>query len=393
MTNPSEGPGPSDALREALGRREFSEEQVNVFMAFAEHQREFYEQQLALNAQQQARLEALQQQVDAQAGGGRARRAAPYVGTAAAAAAVASDQGQAVIGDVGRWTGDQATAFGQYAAEQYTAARDGLQQFGQDVAREASERYNAAVDGLQQFGQDVAREASERYNAAVDGLQQFGQDVAREAGERYDAAVQGAQEAISTASGWAVQTWGVATDAAHAVGGWASQYADAVAANPGNYATTAALAAGAVVAATPQLRKAVGQAANATSRWAKAGWEAVRNAPANARQFVAQNVKQMYDAVRSDPRVMVAMAAVRITPRQMHEGANEVTSPESKLPKSQEMVAATLANDPSRPAPSTTIKVEQNSETQATGTGAGEAAATQRTTNPSERGKGGIGKG
>lgn len=322
MTNPSEGPGPSEALREGLARRGFSPEQADVFVQFAEHQR-------ALFAEQQARLEALQQQIAAQQAG-RGRRAAPFVATAAGAAAVASDQGQSVIGDVGRWTGDQAVAFGQYASEQYTAAKEGLQAFGQDVAREATERYNAAVDGLQQFGQDVSREATERWNAAVDGL----------------------QSAAGTVSGWAVETWHNVADpvsnAAHSVGAWAAQYADSVAANPGNAAATAALAAGAVVAATPQLRQGVAQAANAASRWGRAAYQAttdaVRNAPSRLAQLgrnAMEGAKKFYDHARTDPRVDYALTRLGIPPRQVHEAATEaangVTAPESTLPKAAEV--------------------------------------------------------
>ncbi|MFI7063905.1 hypothetical protein ACIBL3_23165 [Kribbella sp. NPDC050124] len=392
MSNPSEGPGPTEALRDGLAQRGFTPEQADVFVQWAEVQR-------GLFAEQQARLEAMQQQIAAQQAAaqqasaqqaGRGRRAAPFVATAAGAAAVASDQGQSVIGDVGRWTGDQAAAFGQYASEQYTAAKDGLQAFGQDVAREASQQWNSAVEGVQQFGQDFAREASQQWNSAVEG----------------------AQSAASAVSGWAVETWhSVAepvSNAAQSVGAWASQYADSVAANPGNAAATAALAAGAVVAATPQLRQAVGQAANAASRWGRgavqATTDAVRNAPSRLAQLgrnAMEGAKKFYDHARTDPRVDYALSRMGVQPRQVNEAATEaangVTSPETTLPKAAEVQAGleqkALGQDGSQASASRAVVAAEAAKTTGASTEQGEAATAQGKGLNSKVERGGQGQG
>ncbi|MEV0289461.1 MULTISPECIES: hypothetical protein [unclassified Kribbella] len=366
MTNPSEGPGSADAMRAALAQRGISAEQADVFVDFAEHYR-------AVFAEQQARLESLQQQLAAQQSG-RARRAAPYVATAAGAAAIASDQGQSVIGDVGRWTGDQAVAFGQYASEQYTAAKEGLQAFGQDVSREAGQMWDSAVAGAQQFGQDVSREA----------------------GQLWDSAVAGAQSAASAVSGWTVETWHNIADpvsnAAQSVGAWAGQYADSVAANPGNAAATAALAAGVVVAATPQLRQGVAQAANAASRWGKAAvqatTDAVRNAPSRLAQLgrnAMEGAKKFYDHARTDPRVDYALTRLGIPPRQVNEAATEaangVTSPESTLPKAAEVQMGleqkALGQDGSQASASRAVVAAEAAKTTGATAEQGEAATAQ----------------
>jgi hypothetical protein len=334
------------------------------------------------------------------------RRWGPTVGIAAAAAGAASSQGQEAIGDVGKWTGQQAAEGARWAGDQAVAAgqaaADAAQWTGQqlaDGARWAGDQAvaagQAAVDAAQWTGHQIAEgarwagdQATAAGQAAVDAAQWTGRQLADGAQWTGQQLADGAQwvgqqatAAGQAISGWSVETWHAASDsvtqAAHAVGAWATQYADAVAQNPSHAAATAAITAGAIVAATPQLRQAVGQAANAANRWARSGFDAVRHP--------GQTMRQIGNAIRSNETVQRAMAAVGLDSQQTHAGVNEITGAESRLPKPGEMVASGLANDPAMKPAGT--KVEQGQTAESAGTGQGEAANAQhRTTSSPERG-------
>ena len=343
MSTPSEGPDPAARLREALTAKGYTQEQADVMMDMAGRLREMQQRMATLEARRSG-----------------LRRWGPTVGVAAAAAGAASAQGQEAIGNVGKWIGDQAAAGADYAGRKWDEAVQTASQNWQDFTREAGQ----AWDG-------VTRQAGQAWDTAT-----------REAGQAWDSAVQGAQSAWNGVSGWGVETWHSASDtvtqAAHSIGAWATQYADAVAQNPSHAAATAAVTAGAIVAATPQLRQAVGRAANAASRWARNGFDAVRHP--------GETMRQISNAIRSNETVQRAINAVGLDRQRTNEGLNEVTGAVSRLPKPEQMVVSTLANDPAMKPAGTKVAPGQAAEA---GTDQGEA--TNRTTSNPERG-GGLNK-
>jgi hypothetical protein len=212
---------------------------------------DFYDVTQAL----QTRIADLEQQVP----GRRGRQMATTAGVAGVAAgAAASDQGQSLIGGAARGIGDLASRGAEIASQK--------------------------VDAL-------------------------------ELGEKWDSAVQASGEALRAAGGFAVETWhNVAdpvTQAAHSVGGFVANYGDSLAANPSFAATTAAITAGTITAVTPQLRQAVVQAANNTSRWGRAAVAAttdfVREAPSMAAQAV-RNVPSLAAQAGRDVGSLAAQA-------------------------------------------------------------------------------------
>jgi hypothetical protein len=406
-TSPSEGPGPSgpqrDAFRERIINEQLTPDQARSMLL------DFYD----LHRQSQQRIAALEQQ----AAGARTRGLATAAGVAGVTAGAMTDQGQALIGAAGRGIADGAVWAGQGIA-------DGAVWAGQGIA-----------DGAVRAGQEAVRLGQEGLRIGQEGLRI-------------------ANEKLGELSGWAVDAWNdkiaePVSTAAHAVGEWAVNYGSEVAAHAGDHATTAGIAAAAtavaVTAATPQLRQGVARAANAASRWGQGVYQgaadlvrnapslagqAVRNAPSIAGQAargaasltgqaaqavrdsragqavgqaaeavrdsragrLARNTmegaKRMWNHVRSDPRVQYAMEVVKMTSRHVNETVNGVTGAETKLPKTQEAVAKMVQQESA----STAIKVE-GSEAASTSTGSGETPVTNRTTNPTERGKGGAGIG
>lgn len=313
----------------------------------------------------------------------RARRIAGRAVPVAAVAGVAAmtepgQQAVGAIGDAGQYVGGQAA------------------EAGRDIAGAASDAYDASVQGVSDAYNASVEGIENAYNASVDQIQETAHDVA-----------EGAANAWHGFTGWATdaaaQAWGVTQDVYHAVadplvtagqhvGQFASQYADQVAANPANTAVTAALAAGAVVAATPQLREAVGKAAAATSRFAGAAVSEVTERAHNA----YLGAKVAFDKVRANPRIQGALKAVGLGSKETHTAvteANAVTSAQTQLPKTAEVKAGLVpGQDPSQVRAGSKPPVAAEAG-QSTGTGGqGAAERTGAATDPN-KGKNGPSQG
>jgi len=332
VTTPTEGPERPDSIRANMVTLGYDTPELQA--AFAEA--------LEKHRREVARQEELARKTFR----GRVERFGPTAGIASAAAAIASPQGQEVIGDASQWAGDQAVAAGEgighAAAEGYRASVDGLQSAGEEIGRQ----WDQGVRELNEQG-EAAREA------IVDGAEATGRGIAEGAGWLRDQAVDAAratadlaQGAWNGVSGWAVETWGSATELAHQAGAFVAQQGDAIAANPESHALVAAAAVGAVVAATPQLREAVGKAANAGNRWAKNAWAATTSLPGRA----AQGAKNLMDQVRNSPQVQYVMAKAGMGPRETQKAVTEVqaiTAGENPtLPSTGELMVPPPGQDP-----------------------------------------------
>ncbi len=240
--------------------------------------------------------------------GGRLRKWGPIVGTGAAAATIASDEGQEAIGtaaDAAVWTGGELVDAGQWA--------------GGEIA---------------DFGRWAGTQASE-----------FGQW----AGQQLDAAGQ----AISDFSGWAVEStvnawnngWAAAGDLAQQVGGsiaqagtevynFASQYVGDLSSNP-NHLVTAAIVAGGAALATERGRQAFAQAASAASRWGKAA--------ASAALRPAETARKVYNAVRSNPTVQSALQSAGATASRIHQAVSRTTPPAQQAPQTGQQAPGVAA--------------------------------------------------
>ncbi|GAA1580409.1 hypothetical protein GCM10009804_41230 [Kribbella hippodromi] len=367
MSTPSEGPGPQNTgqhrIDQQLMHGGFTQEQRTAIFEIINTQRA---------------LEARQAELAAKQPVARARRIAPY-GLAAGAAAM-TEPGQEALG----WTGDQIAAGAQAVGDWAGQQADATGQEANHFADWAGQQVDNAVQTTKDFGNWAGDQLTSAGHAISEGAQSAGHAIS-----------EGTQAAAGAVSGWAVQTWdsavGVANSvgdtavhAAHQVGAWATQYADAIAANPSQHAATAAVAVGAVVAATPQLRQAVGRAANAASRWGKAAASAVANAPG----AVADRVSKLYNAIRRNPDTQ--QAAETVNPREMAVVANEITAPaEPKaLPAPAEMKAIMPpGSDPAmRPAGTKQLEQATGGENTVLGQQAGERPGTQRGTDPKSTG-------
>ena len=207
--------------------------------------------------------------------------------------------GEAV--DAGQWIGGEAVDAGQWIGGEATDIAGAVVETGEDIGQGIGDAAVAAGHGIG----DVTQAG---INGVVDTVQWAGGlavDLAR------------------TASGFAVETWGHATDLAHSVGAWGLQYADQLAAHPGNAAVTAALGAGAVIAATPQLRQAVGRAAAAASRWGK---QAVAPVVDQARDSVL-GVKLIFQKMRESRPIQEQLNATGANQTETLQAANQVTAP------------------------------------------------------------------
>lgn len=259
----------------------------------------------------------------------RAKRIAPWAAVGAVGAA--TEPGQQVLGA----TGDAAVAAGQAVGHGAAEFGRGAAEVGRDVGQAASDAYNASVDQVQETAGDIAEGAGNVWNSAVDGAQNAWNSTVQAGGEALQWAGDRIGDMSSAVSGWAVETWHSAADgvtaAAHAVGAWGAQYADQIAANPGNAAVTAGLGAAAVVAASPQLRQSIGNAARAASRWGK---EAV-SAVAQKGRELAVGAALMYDNLRGMPD-----APKGANPKETHaivSEANAVTGGDRHLPSVAEI--------------------------------------------------------
>jgi len=286
----------------------------------------------------------------------RAGRAMPYV--VAGGALAATDPGQSAL----RATGDAAV----YAGGQIASAAEAV---GRQTVDAAQATGRAISDAAQATGQAISDAAQATGRAVADAAQATGHAISEGAQWVGDQAVSGAQAvghaAVATGqavSGFAVETWGRATEAAHAVGAWAAQYADQVASHPGNTAVTAALAAGAVVAATPQLRQAVANGVRAASRWA-------REAPSK----VTEGLKNAYNKViRSNPKTQENLQSAGVDSKGALTAvseANAITGGQSQLPPTPDLQKALGQDGSQRPLTGVVIKSDERQGAQA-----GEAA-------------------
>jgi len=343
VTTPTEGPERPDSIRANMVTLGYDTPELQA--AFAEA--------LEKHRREVARQEELARKTFR----GRVERFGPTAGIASAAAAIASPQGQEVIGDASQWAGDQAVAAGEgighAAAEGYRASVDGLQSAGEEIGRqwdqgvrELNEQGEAAreaiVDGAEATGRGIADGAGWLRDQAVDAARDLGHGVAEAARATADVA----QAGWNGVSGWAVETWGTATELAHQAGAFVAQQGDAIAANPESHALVAAAAVGAVVAATPQLREAVGKAANAVNRSARNGWAAATSLPGRA----AQGAKNLMDQVRNSPQMQYVMAKAGMGPRETQKAVTEVQSitagKNPTLPSTGELMVPPPGQDP-----------------------------------------------
>lgn len=349
MTTPSEGPGPSDpqrdAFRDRLIQEQLSPDQARAMLL------DFYD----MHQESQRRIAALEQQ----AAGARTRGLATTVAAAGTAAAAMSDQGQALIGRAAEgvaWAGREGLRLGQ---EGVRLAGEGLNSLSGWAVEAWNDKIEptiaAAVQGGQEFwaehGAQITHDSAVAATGAVIGaavMASRNENVRQAVAQRANAVNRWGREAIARGTEFARNA-------------------------PGAVARGVGAAAG-------QVGRGVGSAASTAGERiasSRAG-ELTRNA--------TQGLKRLYQQVRNDPRVdYVVTQVAQLTGRQTHALGNELGN-ESKLPKSPDAVAAAMAQDPARPAPSTAVRVE-GSATEATGaaTNAGEAART----NPTERSKGG----
>jgi hypothetical protein len=385
VSTPSEGPDRLTSLQQKMVAAGFDTEGKQAALAelFEAHRK----------------LDAHQADLARRTFRGRVQRFGPPVGSALAAGAAFSPQGQEVIGDVGQSAGDTAVAgaegVGNLATEGYQASVDGLQSAGEAIGRE----WDEGVQELNRQGEAAKETIVDGAEAAGEGIAEGAGWVGEQATEGYEATVEGAQSAWNGVSGWAVETWGsvseTVTQTAQSVGAWVGQQGDAIAANPTSHALVAAGVAGVVAYANrEQIREAVGKAANATNRWARDGFAAaaktVRGAAAagvSAARGAAEGAKNLFNEIRNDERVQYVIAKAGMGPRETQQAVSEVnaiTAPEPKaLPSAAEMQVPPPGQDPAmKPLEG---KVMLGRELEAGGSEQGESASPNRAVGTSKK--------